>query len=79
MKSFAVCPPTSCVNQQSSDVRLFLNNAWSISSFPVKGLSDLCLFCAEIPVFNSDTRAPVAQLVECLLWGTGGHRFNPGP
>ena len=23
--------------------------------------------------------APVAQLVECLLQRTGGHRFNPGP
>ena len=23
--------------------------------------------------------APVAQLVECQLRGTGGHRFDPGP
>ena len=23
--------------------------------------------------------APIAQLVECLLMGTGGHGFDPGP
>ena len=23
--------------------------------------------------------APIAQLVECPLWGTGGHGFDPGP
>ena len=28
-------------------------------------------------LFNSSAR--VAQLVECLLRGTGGHGFHPGP
>ena len=23
--------------------------------------------------------APIAQLVECPPWGTGGHGFDPGP
>ena len=28
---------------------------------------------------NALTPAPIAQLVECLLWGTGGHGFDHGP
>ena len=31
-----------------------------------------CITFVNIP-------APIAQLVECPLQGTGGHRFNPGP
>ena len=29
--------------------------------------------------FISQTPAPIAQLVECPLRGTGGHAFDPGP
>ena len=28
---------------------------------------------------NLDSLAKVAQLVKWLLWGMGGHGFNPGP
>ena len=30
-------------------------------------------------MFNILGPAPVARVVECLLRGTGGHRFDPGP
>ena len=29
--------------------------------------------------FTTLSSAPIAQLVECLLRGTGGHGFDPGP
>ena len=43
------------------------------------------LFCKFVfPIIctsshKTDALAPVAQLVECPRWGTGGHGFDPGP
>ena len=43
------------------------------------------LFCDIICIIGlnincmSVVPAPIAQLVECPLWGTGGHGFDPGP
>ena len=30
-------------------------------------------------IFADQSPAPIAQLVECPLRGTGGHGFDPGP
>ena len=32
----------------------------------------------EFPLICSKP-APIAQLVVCPIWGTGGHEFDPGP
>ena len=33
----------------------------------------------NISVLHDSPPAPIAQLVECPLRETGGHRFDPGP
>ena len=53
-----------------------------ISTFVVRCLnSTICILAISksFKILAIFSPAPIAQLVECPLWGTGGHGFDPGP
>ena len=42
-------------------------------------MSDCRFGVSPVNYLDLDLPAPIAQLVECPLRGTGGHGFDPGP
>ena len=72
------CMSLSVLSQESSVVR----QTWQKCSFLRRDRGSSVLFgIRTLPLTASMILgpAPIAQLVECPLRGTGGHGFDPGP
>ena len=71
-----VLPVRSIVRSEISDGQLFSFDVCALYTFH-------CAICismlGKIVYVHVLVPSPVAQSVECLLRGTGGHRVDPGP
>ena len=66
--------PTFFINGEPDKTLLDTDDLYHLSD---RGASRLAINIKTI--IHSSLPAPIAQLVECPLRGTGGHAFDPGP
>ena len=80
------CPPEAKLGPKlptertaKSLIRLGGCPGWSESSLGTQVILLVLSWSGSKCFFLESTPAPIAQLVECPLRGTGGHGFDPGP